>query len=101
MILPQVAKENYAVLYGLEKQQITGEVEFYFTMDQAKKIIFNILDERMDVQQTLVESDYDSGGHIVRFDTTILPNGIYFYCLQSENQKTMKRMVIQHDKLAV
>lgn len=94
-------KENYAVLYGLEKQQITGEVEFYFTMDQAKKIIFNILDERMDVQQTLVESDYDSGGHIVRFDTTILPNGIYFYCLQSENQKTMKRMVVQHDKLAV
>jgi len=94
-------KENYAVLYGLEKHQITGEVEFYFTMDQAKKIIFNILDERMDLQQTLVERDYDSGGHIVRFDTTILPNGIYFYCLQSENQKTMKRMVIQHDKLAV
>lgn len=94
-------KENYAVLYGLEKQRITGEVEFYFTMEQAKKIIFNILDEEMNLQQTLVDRDYDSGGHIVRFDTTNLPNGIYFYCLQSENQKTMKRMVIQHDKMTV
>ncbi|MES2555623.1 MAG: hypothetical protein V4604_05700 [Bacteroidota bacterium] len=94
-------KEDYAVLFGLEKPQITGEVEFYFTINQPKHIIFTILDQQMKPLQTVTDQDYQSGGHILRFNTESLTNGLYFYCLESENQKTMKRMFIQHDKMTV
>lgn len=96
-----VVKEDYAVLFGLEKPKITGEVEFYFTMNQPKHIVFMILDQQMNPLQTIADQDYQSGGHILRFNTESLTDGIYFYCLQSENQKTMKRMFIQHDKMTV
>jgi hypothetical protein len=96
-----VVKEDYAVLYGLEKPRITGEVEFYFTMNQSRHMTFSLLDAAMQEIHVLADKEYASGGHIVRYDTTNLPDGIYFYCLRSSNQKTMKRMVVQHDKLAV
>ena len=94
-------KEDYAVLFGLEKPQITGEVEFYFTINQPKHILFTILDQQMNPLQTVTDQDYQAGGHILRFNTHSLDNGVYFYCLESENQKTMKRMLIQHDKMTV
>lgn len=94
-------KEDYAVLFGLEKPKITGEVEFYFTMNQPKHIVFTILDQQMQPVQVIADQDYQSGGHILRFNTESLDNGVYFYCLESENQKTMKRMFIQHDKMTV
>lgn len=94
-------KEQFAVLFGLETKLNTGILEFYFAIEQPKAILFSILDSKMNHLITVVEKDYPSGGHIVRFDTSSLENGVYFYCLQSENQKTMKRMVVLHDKLAV
>lgn len=94
-------KEDYAVLYGLERSRVTGEVEFYFTIDQPKKVLFSLLNSRLEEIQVLADQEYKIGGHIVRYDTTSLAEGVYFYCLRSENQKTMKRMLVQHDKLTV
>lgn len=31
-------KENYCVLYGLEENPVSGEVEFYFTSEKKKAI---------------------------------------------------------------
>ncbi len=92
-------KEHYAVLYGLERPHVTGEVEFYFTLEKPRGIIFSILDNAMNEIRVIADQDYASGGHILRFDTKALENGIYFYCLRSDNQKTMKRMVVQHDNM--
>lgn len=94
-------KEDYAVLYGLERAKVTGEVEFYFTIDQPKKVLFSLLNSDLEEIRVLADQEYKVGGHIVRYDTSHLPEGIYFYCLRSENQKTMKRMFVQHDKLTV
>jgi len=96
-----LVKEQYAVLYGLENSNVTGEIEFYFTLEQPKHMIFCLLDSSMNELQVIAEKEYESGGHIIRFNTEDLPNGVYFYCLRSDNQKTMKRMTIQHDKMTV
>jgi hypothetical protein len=96
-----VVKEDYATLYGLEKPRITGEVEFYFSINEPKQVAFSILSSTMEELQVLADRVFDKGGHIIRFDTNELQNGVYFYCLRSNNQKTMKRMVVQHDNLAV
>lgn len=92
-------KEDYALLYDLEHKAHSGEIEFYFTIEQPKKVALSILDEQMTSLHLVVDSDFSVGGHIVRFDTKVLPNGVYFYCLMTNNQKTMKKMFVYHDNL--
>lgn len=92
-------KEDYAVLYGLERKTVSGEVEFYFTTEQPRHMVFLLLDRELKQLEVLSEREFETGGHIIRYNTNELANGIYFYCIQSDNQKTMKRMVVQHDNL--
>ena len=96
----KAAKEDYAFLFPLERETITGEVEFYFTLDNPRKVAISILDSAMKELTVIIEKDFAKGGHIVRYNSDNLNNGIYFYCLRSDNQKTMKRMIVKHDKLS-
>lgn len=89
-------KEHYAVLYGIEANPVRGEVEFYFTLEKPRNVAFWILDRQMNELVLLKEDDFGGGGHIVRFDSATLPNGVYFYGLKSDNQKTIKRMTIEN-----
>jgi hypothetical protein len=94
-------KEDYALLFDLESKSQSGEVEFYFTIEQEKKVAFSILNANMEQLKVILDKPFPSGGHIVRFDSGELENGTYFYCLETDNQKTMKKMVVQHDNLTV
>jgi len=94
-------KEEYALLFDLENKTQKGEVEFYFTIEQNKKVVFSILNEKMEAIKVIQDKVFPSGGHIVRFDVKELNNGVYFYCLETDNQKTMKKMFVQHDNLTV
>ncbi len=94
-------KEDYALLFDLENKVQNSEVEFYFTIEQTKKVVFSILNEKMETVKVVQDKEFPSGGHIVRFDVKELDNGVYFYCLETDNQKTMKKMVVQHDNLTV
>jgi hypothetical protein len=96
----EINQVDYAKLYELEKSPVSGEVEFYFTIETPKTIKFSILDEKLVELLVLKEAEMKSGGHIIRFDSSQLANGIYFYCLETDNQKTLKKMRINHDKLS-
>jgi hypothetical protein len=105
MILKRLQKgelnqADYAKLYELEQHQITGEIEFYFTIETPKSIKFSILDESLALILVVKEEAVKSGGHIIRFDSSQLSNGVYFYCLETDNQKTLKKMKVFHDKLS-
>ena len=89
-------KEDYCVLYGLEKNPAQGELEFYFTSEIPKSVTLNILDEEMNFVKEVSTIDCHKGGNIIRYDSTEMANGNYFYCLQTDNQKTMKKMRIQN-----
>jgi hypothetical protein len=91
-----LVKENYCVLYGLENPIVTGEVEFYFTSEEAKKVALEILDEDMKFFHLIVEKEFEKGGNIIRFDSSQLKNGNYYYQLRTDNQKTMKKIRVQH-----
>lgn len=95
-----VKRENYAQLYDLEKPYQSGVVEFYFVLEEPKKVALKILDQQMGEKLLVIEDEFSADGHIVRFDTLKLENGIYFYCLETSNQKTMKKMFVVHDNLA-
>lgn len=87
-----VNKQDFCVLYPLEKDPASGEVEFYFTCDETKQYSLEILDAEMQELKKVKEGEASPGGTIVRFDTTSLSNGLYFFCLKTSNQKTMKKM---------
>lgn len=87
-----VNKEDFCVLYPLEKNPAKGQVEFYFTCEEPKEYQLLILDAEMQELKKVQEGNASPGGTIVRFDTTSLSNGLYYFCLKTSNQKTMKKM---------
>ncbi|MCO5259487.1 MAG: hypothetical protein M9916_05025 [Crocinitomicaceae bacterium] len=89
-------KEKYCVLYSLEVEPATGKVQLYFTSEEEKNVQLQILDTDYKLIKEIYNQECHADGNIVHLDTTELQNGTYFYCLLTENQKTMKRMTIQN-----
>ena len=44
----------------------------------------------------VVSDECSAGGNIIKFDSSNLPNGNYFYSLQTENQKIIKKITIEN-----
>ncbi len=87
-------KALYCELISLEQDPAAGLLEFYFTSLDSKKVSFEILDENYKSIEVLADKDFDAGQNIVRFDSTKVTNGTYYYQLQTDNQKTIKMMHI-------
>lgn len=87
-------KALYCELNSLEKDPARGELEFWFTSKETKQVAFEILDENHAPLETVVEKEFAPGQHIVRYDSTRLTNGTYFYQLKTDNQQIMKKMVV-------
>jgi hypothetical protein len=39
---------------------------------------------------------FETGGHLLKFDSTALKNGTYFYVLKTENQEIRKRLIVKN-----
>ncbi len=88
-------KEDYCTLYSLEKSEVNGEVEIYFTTEVPKEVIIELLNADLEILELIKSEKFSSGGHIVRFDCSQLSDGVYFYSLRTDNQKTMKKMIVR------
>ena len=91
---------EYPKLFEIESAVVNGEIEFYFTLPASMNSKLLILNEDLSENTVIVDEMFKTGGHIVRFNVNQLQNGVYFYCLQTDIRKSMKRMKVQHDKLA-
>jgi len=92
-----IKKEDYCVLYNIEESIVTGEIPFYFTSEQVKTVSIWIQDETMKDIIEVSNKECKVGGNIIRYDSSSLQNGTYFYCLKTGNQKISKKMVVFHD----
>lgn len=88
--------EDYCVLYNLEHQPSKGEVEFYFTTNHKRRCKLSLLSENMSLITDIFDEEVNEGGNIVRFNTKDVENGFYFYQLETENQKTSKKIEINN-----
>lgn len=91
-----IKREDYCVLYNVEESVVTGEIPFYFTSEQVKNVSIWIQDESMKDLFEVSNQECKVGGNIIRYDSSNLKNGTYFYCLKSDNQKISKKMVVFH-----
>ena len=91
----KVDLDSFCTLYSLEKNPVSGEIEFYFVSPDMIKIEFSIWKDNEKVIE--LRNDYfKKGGHIVRFDSTALSNGEYFFGIVTSNQRTIKRFNIDN-----
>jgi hypothetical protein len=88
----EIPNEKYCELNSLEKNPASGEIEFYFTSEEDKLVCLEILNPDFSLNQEIVNKEFKAGGNIIRFDSTKLKNGNYYYQLRTDNQKTMKKM---------
>lgn len=86
--------EDYCVLYSLEENPAKGEIEFYFTTKTKRNVIFQLLNDDLSVFKILYDKETKEGGQIVRFDSTTIENGDYYFQIITENQKTMKKFSV-------
>ena len=87
-------KALYCELNALEQDPAKGMLEFYFTSLESKKVSVEILDESYNRVEVLADKEFNAGQHIVRYDSTKVSNGVYYYQLKTDNQQTMKMMRI-------
>lgn len=92
----QPSPENYCVLYSLEENPASGELEFYFTSPEKKMVRLELLDAQMSLMEMISEKECNVGGNIIRFDSSKFENGLYYYCLKTDNQKTMKKVTLKN-----
>lgn len=93
----QPVKADYCVLYSLEDEPARGEIAIYFTSLQKRWCKIELLTEDLTPVRLIKEMECNEGGNIVRYNTLDLQNGVYFYCLTTENQKTMKKMHVKNE----
>lgn len=92
----EIKKEDYCVLYNLEESPVTNEAPFYFTSEKVKNVSIWIQDNAMNDLIEVSNQECKIGGNIIRYDTSKLENGTYFYCLKTDNQKISKKMEVFH-----
>ena len=89
-----VNHESYCELYTVEENPISGEMSIYFTSNEIKNCEMSIYDLNMKNKIDLFNKECLLGGNIIRFDSSKLPNGEYFYQLKTSNQKIEKKLAI-------
>jgi hypothetical protein len=78
----QVVHQDYCELYNLDQEPASGELSFYGIWKDRELI------------HELGNQTYEKGGHIIRFDSTQLANGVYYYGIVTADQETTKRMQV-------
>jgi hypothetical protein len=91
-----VPKEAYAVLYPIKDEISTGNVDLYYESKEPKPTQIVLLNEAWEELAVLDDRESKVGGNKVVFDTSAWDNGVYFFCLKTNNQKTTKKIYIEN-----
>jgi len=91
----RVRTEEYINLYDVNLSQISDQIEFYFTLPSQKFVQFEILDSNWQKIIELASKEFEPGGHIIRFDSSSIPSGIYYYGIRTEGQVLHKKFIKQ------
>lgn len=91
----QIVHKDYCELYNLDHNPASGELAFYFVCPETMQVKFGIWQNQTCLLE-LANQTYEKGGHIIRFDSTQLSNGVYYYGIETADQHTTKRMQVQN-----
>lgn len=101
LVLRRLAKGSVSTvkncrLYNIEENPCAGELVFYFEAPEKMDFKFIIQDEDFNEVQLVQEGLAEPGGNLLRFDSTVLRNGSYFYVLETSYERNRKRMDVNN-----
>lgn len=85
----------FCELYSLDHEPAMGEVSFYFVCPEMTFVTFCIW-KGDEVIKQLTSKEYEKGGHLLKFQTSEIENGVYYFGIETAKQKTQKRFTVQN-----
>ena len=49
-----------------------------------------------EIIKKLTSQEYENGGHLLKFQTSDIENGLYYFGIETTKQKTQKRFTVQN-----
>jgi hypothetical protein len=90
-----VDQAQFCELYSLDHDPASGEVSFYFVCPNTTHVAFYIWKADQVVLE-LTNKEYEKGGHLLKFQTSELPNDTYYFGIETSKQKSQKRFTIRN-----
>lgn len=81
---------DYPFLHGLENKKVNGIIQIQFELPYRDQIQINILDGQELMIHNIANQLYEKGTHTLKFDTSGLDPGKYYYQLISTRQNNLK-----------
>jgi len=91
----RVNQALFCELYTLDHEPASGEVSFYFVCPETTFVTFAIWKGDAIIKQ-LTSQEYEIGGHLLKFQTSEIENGVYYFGIETTKQKTQKRFTVQN-----
>ncbi len=91
----RVNQALFCELYTLDHEPASGEVSFYFVCPETTFVTFAIWKGDAIIKQ-LTSQEYEIGGHLLKFQTSEIENGMYYFGIETTKQKTQKRFTVQN-----
>jgi hypothetical protein len=91
----RVDQALFCELYTLDHEPATGEVSFYFVCPETTFVTFAIW-KGDEIIKKLTSQEYENGGHLLKFQTSEIENGLYYFGIETTKQKTQKRFTVQN-----
>ncbi|MFT7345011.1 MAG: hypothetical protein ACI9XP_001605 [Lentimonas sp.] len=91
-----LVQADYANLYTIEIQPSKGEIEFFYELKQLKECTLSLLNVKLEKILEVDKRMGKIGGQKIKFDTSTVENGTYFYQLETDNQKISKKIFINN-----
>jgi hypothetical protein len=88
--------EKYCTLFDVEDQPVRGVIPFYFSTKIARNVEFVLESAEGCRVANIANQAFEAGGHLLKFDSSALKDGTYFYLLRTENQEIRKKLVIKN-----
>ena len=91
----RVNQALFCELYTLDHEPASCEVSFYFVCQETTFVTFAIWKGDAIIKQ-LTSQEYEIGGHLLKFQTSEIENGVYYFGIETTKQKTQKRFTVQN-----
>lgn len=90
---------SFCELQAVSPKPAFGEIDFCFTCKENKHIDFELVSLNFEPVVSVVSKEFEEGQHILKFDSTQIENGEYYYQLRTNNQRIFKKILIDNPKL--
>jgi len=72
----------------------TENVQFLYKVPFKMHISLNLIDENEKLIETLTDSEFEIGEHVIEFETSKYPNAVYYLDLKAQNVSMLRKIKI-------